>query len=542
MSSQSGETEIEEQGIDYRRYIGMVIGYWWLFLLLPLLGGVGGSLMSRNEVPVYEARSMLLVQQRRTLSSFTAGVSDVNISQQLATIYNKQIVTYPFLSEVAADNPDLNLSVDQLKGMMSVAITRDPPALNIRVQHRDRDVAGTAADRIVNGFITWTREQRLKEIRDMQTAALAQGLTNVDALVGASLALVESLTPLEPVSVPRDPLPSKKRQNILLGLVGGLALASGLAYLLSSMNDTVRNVGDLQRRFGVTTLGAIFRWSDQDVDGEELVVWRSPSSGYAESFRQIRANLQFANANNPGNVFIVTSPGPGDGKSTIICNMAVALAQTGKKVVVVDGDLRRPNVHRKFSLERREPGLSNFLADDTTQLQDVIHPTEVEGVSVIPGGPIPPNPSELLGSPRMAVIIDQLQMIVDVILIDSPPVLVVADASVLAAQVDGAILVVDGFKTKSSSMKAAADTLTNTQTPILGVVVNKLRRAKFGYGYYYPYYYDYYYYSYHYSSYYTADPEESPSNGTNGNGALYKKPAEWLKAAMSRRPSSQDGD
>lgn len=504
-----------------------------------MLGGIAGSFISRDEVPVFEAKGTILVQQRRTLSSFTPGVSDVRLSEQLATIYNKQIVTFPFLSQLVENHPDLNLSPGQVRGMMNVTSERYPPALLVKVQHPDRELAGATADRIIKEFISWVREQRLKEIFEMQKAALAQGLSNVDTLVSSNLALVDSLSMLEPVTVPRRPLPSKKGQFILFGLAAGLVLAAALAHLLSSLSDTVRNVGDLQRRFGITPLGAIFRWSDQDVPGEELVVWRSPSSGYAESFRQIRANLQFATTNVPGNVVLVTSPGPGDGKSTIIGNMAVALAQTGKKVVVVDGDLRRPNVHRKFSMEQREPGLSNFLADDTTQIGDVIHPTEIEGVGIVPGGPIPPNPSELLGSPRMAVLIDQLQMVNDVILIDSPPVLVVADASVLAAQVDGAVLVVDGFKTRSASLMASIDTLSNAQVNILGVVVNKLRRAKFGYGYYYyPYYYDYYYYSYYYSSYYTADPEKSPTNGTSG--ALYKKPADWLKSAISRLPSSRD--
>ena len=122
--------------------------------------------------------------------------------------------------------------------------------------------------------------------------------------------------------------------------------AVGGALLLSSLSDTARNAEELPRRFGVTALGSIFRWSPQEIEEHELVVWKAPSSGYSEAFEQIRANLQFATANQPGSVYLLTSPGPTEGKSTIICNLAVTFAQLGKRVMVVDGDLRRPTLHR----------------------------------------------------------------------------------------------------------------------------------------------------------------------------------------------------
>ena len=309
-----------------------------------------------------------------------------------------------------------------------------------------------------------------------------------------------------------------------LGTLLGLILAAGGALLLDSLRDTVRFPDQLNRRFGVSGLGTIFKWSSQEAGMEELVLLTASTSSYGEAFRQIRANLQFATANRSGNIMMVASPGPEEGKTTIICNLAVALAHTGKRVVIIDGDLRRPSAHRFFEAGEREPGLSNFLADVHTELAEIVRPTEVEGVHLIPGGPSPPNPTELLGSPKMTVLLDHLKDEYDTVLVDSPPVLLVADSSVMASQVDGVVMVVDGFSTRSSSLRAALDTLRNTQVSILGVIMNKLKPSRFGYGYTYPYHY--------YSNYsYYADRDRL---SMNGNGRIYGRVAQKAKLVWSR--------
>ena len=292
------------------------------------------------------------------------------------------------------------------------------------------------------------------------------------------------------------------------------------------LGDTVRFHDQLNRRFGVNGLGIIFRWSSQDVEEDSPVVWKSPASSYAEAFRQIRANLQFATANQPGNVLMVTSPGPGEGKTTILANLAVSLAHTGRRIAVIDGDLRRPSLHRQFDVACREPGLSNLLADQTAKLDDAMHPTEVEGITILPSGPTPPNPGELLGSSRMAALMSELRDKYDMVLVDSPPMLMVADTAVLSTQVDGVIVVVDGTSTRSSSLQAALETLRNTKVSIFGVIINKLKRSRFGYGYSYPYY--YYYYSYY--SYYS----DENGNGAGADGRFYTRLGRRAKTALSR--------
>ena len=294
--------------------------------------------------------------------------------------------------------------------------------------------------------------------------------------------------------------------------------------MLGSLGDTVRFPEQLNSRFGVNGLGTVFRWSSQDVEGGAPFVLTAPSSGYAEAFRQIRANLEFATANQPGNIYMVSSPGPGEGKSTIISNLAIALAQTGRRILVIDGDLRRPTLHAFFNGVQRVPGLSNFLADPNASFADVIQPTQVEGVDIIPSGPTPPNPGDLLVSPKMGVFMRQVKGDYDLVLIDSPPLLIAADGSVMASQTDGTLVVVDGFGTRSSSLLAALDNLRNAKTTVLGVIINKLRRSRFGYGYGYGYGYQYYY-TYYY--------QQDESN-VDGTGRIHRRLVQPAKKVWSR--------
>ena len=514
----------EEESIDLGRYIGVILSRWWLMLLLPLMGGLVGFYYSGNQEVYYQARATLLVQQSYG-GGFSPGINDFLVSQQLASTYSRLIKTSPFLERVV-EKRDLSFGAGSLNSMISAGTSNNPPVVEIVVRHGTSEVAATTASIVAQEFIDYVVEQRLAEIARLQSAAAAQGIINAQDFVTAQLSAIDSLSLLEPVISASAVLPAT-RQNILFGVLAGLALATLIAFILESMGDTVRFPDEISRRFGVTMLGTVFKWSQQDADTDELVLWKAPTSNYAESFRQIRANIQFATVNQPGKVYLVCSPGPGEGKSTITCNLSIALAQMGKRVVILDGDLRRATIHKRFKAVKREPGLSNYLADITTDFSSIVHQTEIEGVSVIPSGPIPPNPAELLGSPKMTILLKELENYYDYIIVDSPPILVVADGSILASQVDGAIIVADGTSTRSSALHASLNTLKNTQVNILGVVINKLKRARFGYGY------GYYYYSYR--GYYGAD--ESTNGSVNGNGhdkRFYQRPAHWVKSVVSR--------
>ena len=456
-------------------------------------------------------------------SGFGLGTSNFSQGAELAATYSRLATARPFLDRVRQHST----FVSDPTSLGSVSASRDsnPPTLIIKVRHRDPVSAAMSAQVVAEEFIDYVIERRLGEIARRQTIAAAQGVANIADLTAAQFVALDSLSLLDPeVPPPGEPVVPRTRQNTILGVILGLALALGGAILLESLRDTVRFAEQLTRRFGVPSLGVVFKWSSQDIDEGSLIISDAPDSSYAESLRQIRANLQFTTANQPGQVLLVTSPGPGEGKSTLLCNLAIAFGTAGKRTVIVDGDLRRPSMHSMLRSVAREPGLSNYLAALEPDLRAILHPSEKEGVWVIPSGPTPPNSAELLGSPSMSTLIEQLRDEFDLVFIDSPPLLVVADGPLLASQSDGVIVIVDGFATRSASLRASLDALRNAQANVLGVVINKLKRPRFGYGYGTPYYYAY-------QSYYRYYGGDEVS--VNGTGRLFNMLAGGPKRVWS---------
>ncbi|KXG78342.1 Tyrosine-protein kinase YwqD [Fervidicola ferrireducens] len=216
----------------------------------------------------------------------------------------------------------------------------------------------------------------------------------------------------------------------------------------------------------------------------ELFIMNDPKSVISEAFRVLRTNLQFSSIDKPVKKVVVTSSMPQEGKSTVAANLAVSIASTRSKVLLVDADLRRPKLYKLFRLENYK-GLSNFLAEDLP-LESVI--TKMANLHIITSGPIPPNPAEILGSSKMKKFLDEMATKYDMILLDAPPVNSVADAAILSTLVDGVILVVETGVTAREAAIAAKQQLEKVNAKILGVVLNKIKQDKNG-GYYYYYYY-----------------------------------------------------
>ena len=210
-----------------------------------------------------------------------------------------------------------------------------------------------------------------------------------------------------------------------------------------------------------------------------------PKSPVAESFRTLRTNIGFSALERPVKTLLITSPGPEDGKSTTAANLAVVMAQAGARVLIIDADMRKPVMHQFFETGNRV-GLTKLLAQGA-QSGDVIRPTMVEGLSFLSTGPIPPNPSELLGSARMKAFLKEASTQYDVVLIDSPPVLAVTDASILAPLADGVILVVNSGETRVDAARDAKAHLEKASARIIGVVINQIKMDADDHGYYYYY-------------------------------------------------------
>jgi len=216
----------------------------------------------------------------------------------------------------------------------------------------------------------------------------------------------------------------------------------------------------------------------------KLIVHEDPKSPISEAYRTLRTNLQFAKINSELRTIMFTSSGPAEGKSTTIANVAVALAQSGRSIILVDCDLRKPVQHRIFG--KRNKGVTNILVDDSPA-ETFLQETEIDNLRILPSGPIPPNPSELLSSSKMVELFTELKELADIVLIDAPPTIAVTDAAVMATKVDGIVLVIDSTSVRPEMAQKAKDLLIKANGHILGVILNRVEIEE-EHAYYYYYY------------------------------------------------------
>jgi capsular exopolysaccharide synthesis family protein len=232
----------------------------------------------------------------------------------------------------------------------------------------------------------------------------------------------------------------------------------------------LRLTGDTKYKAIIWT-GICWEGRTDRMENDSLITITDPRSPASEAYRTLRTNLEFFNLDEPIRTLVVTSPGAEEGKSTVLANLAVALAQGGKQVILADCDLRRPTQHTLFGLDNAT-GLTTMVLDGIAQSESPLRETSVDGLRVLPTGPSPPNPAELLGSRRMKETMAALLEQADVLLFDVPPVLVVTDALVLAVQTDGVLLVVKAGSTKREHVQQARERLERVNARIVGAVLN----------------------------------------------------------------------
>jgi succinoglycan biosynthesis transport protein ExoP len=291
--------------------------------------------------------------------------------------------------------------------------------------------------------------------------------------------------------------PNRKRAITYSALVG-LLLGLALAFALDRLDDSVKSPDELRDQMELPLLGLIpairaERGSRRAIDTTvgRLITHADPRSPVAEAYRSMRTNLAFARAQQSPQAIVVASPGPADGKSTTVANLAITFAQQGQRTLLIDADLRRAVLDKAFNAPR-SPGLTEAIIGEAT-LTDVIHDTGVPNLSIVASGRFPPNPAELLGSARMQEILHEAKARFDVVLLDSPPLLAVTDAAVLATMVDGVVLVIRTERTKRDAVRRALGHVRSVRGRLLGVVLNDVdMRSGAYYGSYGHYYYSYY--------------------------------------------------
>jgi len=327
------------------------------------------------------------------------------------------------------------------------------------------------------------RKQELTAARDLAWETyntLARKLAEVEI---ASQAMGTEVRFAVPAIEPEFPVAPRKRLNTLLASVVGCMLAVGVAFLIEYLDDTIRTT-DAVQALGLSTLGTLPRFRFAEGDEGPIAAVR-PRSPLAEAYRILRTKIQVA-TDRPLDTLLVTSANPFEGKSTVVANLGVVMAQAGLSVIVVDSDLRCPILHDIFGLPNKV-GLSNALIADGPSHDGYLQTTQLQNLRVLTSGPLPPNPAELLGSRRMGRVIQQLKEEADVVLFDSPAVLAVADAALLAKQMDGVLLVVEAGATRREAALRAKEDLTRVGANLIGAVLNKLSPKGAG-GYYYHYY------------------------------------------------------
>jgi non-specific protein-tyrosine kinase len=296
----------------------------------------------------------------------------------------------------------------------------------------------------------------------------------------------------EQADPPFNPIRPRILTNTALASVLGAMIAVAGILLIDALDDTIRDTDEVDRYLKLPVLGVIRKIDETN----RPITAIKPRAPVSEDFRSLRTNIQFASVDYPLGTILVTSPAPADGKTTISVNLSIILTQGGRKVSLVDADLRRPAIHEQLGLNNRW-GLTSLFMEESVRLNSLLRKNKSSGLSVMTSGKLPPNPAELLGSDKMMQIITKINQQSDVIIFDSPPLTVVTDAVVLSKRVDAVILVINSGKTKVAAAQRAVEQLRRVGANLIGVVLNNVGAKNTRY---YATYYGYYHGDYYQES------------------------------------------
>jgi capsular exopolysaccharide synthesis family protein len=441
-------------------YIRILRKSWLVIVITTLLGLAAAAGYSLTRTPMYESQSVVFVQSQ-------AG-NTVSELQQGSTFAQSRITTYVSLvREPVVMNPvitelGLNVSADELAGSVKSSSPLNSTLIQITVQDPDPVMAADIANSL--------------------GASLAAAVERIDTPAGQDQSPIK-LTRVRDAVAAFSPVSPNVPLNLALGVLVGLAVGIGIAVLRSVLDNRVRSPRDVEELTDRPLIGAIP--FDPKAKERPLIIQADPLNPRSEAFRSLRTNLQFLEMDG-GHTFVITSSIPTEGKSTTALNLAIALADSGKRVALVDTDLRKPKVADYLGIEGGT-GLTDVLIG-RAKVSDVLLPWGNRSLYVLPAGKIPPNPSELLGSARMQKLLDALSQEFDVVLCDAPPLLPVTDAAVLSRVTSGAIMAVAVGKTTTHQLEGALDALETVGAKVAGVVLTLVPTKgadaySYGYGY-----------------------------------------------------------
>jgi succinoglycan biosynthesis transport protein ExoP len=505
--------------------------HWaWLLVLAAMIAGGAAYYLTNRQPRVYQSTSLVMVNSASGSQYDTS--SSIYVGVQQASAYVKTMTTKPIIDAVSKK---LGFIVDSKNiQVQQVATTQ---LINVTVTDMDPQRAADIANTLVAVFADQVLADQTSRYADLKTN-LETELADLNALIASVNAQLIQLSIKSTPASPGSPTPtvspadiqtkaelqttlSQYQQNrsylvtsyqqyqlseaqststiiqkdpavanpipvqpqpirsALLAAVVGFMIAAGIIFLITFLEDTISDPEEITRHWGIPVLGLITSYNTEQ---NPIITMSQPRSPVSEAYRSLRTNLQFAGVNAPLRTVLVTSPSPSDGKTSVVANLAAVIAQNEKEVMTIDADLRRPRLHKVFQLTNRI-GLSDYFIRPQDRLNGVVKTTNLKGLCVITSGSLPPNPSELLGSEKMTEVITLLSQQFNMILFDSPPLLMVTDALVLAPRVDGVILVINPKITKRGALKHSIEQLKMVNANLLGVVLNnvKVERSQYYY-------------------------------------------------------------
>jgi capsular exopolysaccharide synthesis family protein len=503
--------------VDLRRLLAIARSRLPLLVAGTLLGGIVAFGLSSLQTKTYEARTTLIVGQ--SLSGLSTDFDQLLVSQRLSTTYAAVATTRPILDAVIA-KLGLDATPDDLIRRVRAVAQLESTLVSVSAQDASPDRAADIANALAQELIAAspTIQGRQKDFQAAIDAELGSTLAQIELTQdqAEALSLVPNRTPaqaaqlisledrlaslrstyatllsfssngassmlsvIEPAVAPADAVAPRPLLNTLLGALLGLLVAVGLAAAATYFRDVIRDADEVQEVAGMSTLGTIAKQGGHPAGNElyRLAALLYPRSGIAEAYRTLRANIEFGAVDTPLRTLLVTSSLPGEGKTVVSANLASVFAQAGRRVLLVDADLRMPGIDRILRLSNAQ-GLTSLLRNDQLEIESVGQSTEQENLRVVTTGPLPPNPAELLGSKRMLALLERLKSAADLVIFDSPPLLAVADSVILSSILDGTLLVIDTEKSRRRSVRLACMALARAGATVLGVALNRVPGQK----------------------------------------------------------------
>ncbi len=431
---------------------------WISIAIIAVLTTLLGALITWQQTPRYEAQVTLYVSSWSTTSDASAAYTGSLASAARAKSYT-ELIRSDRVVKAVKDQLKLDLAPDVLASMITATVIPDTVLITVSVVDTSPPRALAIANALGDEFV--------KLVPDLEASPDGKTQAVRVSVVG-------------PAKLPVSPVSPQPARNlglaVLLGMLGGCAFAAAR----HTLDTSVKSTDQLVELAQAPTLGAVP--VDSNSAKNPLIINDGPYSSRAEAFRKIRTNLQFVDVDRAHKVLLVTSAVAGEGKTSTACNLAITIAESGKRVLLIDADLRRPRAAKYLGLPNGV-GLTSVLVG-AASLVEAIQPWG-DLMAVLSSGPIPPNPSELLGSRHMQALLRDLREQYDLVIIDGPPVLPVADAAATAGACDGVVLVVRHGRTRREQVQGTVTTLRTVDVPILGAVLNMVPHSAAGYYYYY---------------------------------------------------------